>query len=177
MWNLTLRRPVLSIFPAHRAPLSWSCWAQLRGGCGSAAAVAHVLLHVEADGKCQTSVHNTNCLRSQSQEVTELGLKIHSFGLLTLKSKSHQFSLAWKAMEILLRGKCQFLLKDGCLLFRQKWSKAPALCPKLPTGKKLGISYVLSEVEIYHLAGKIWCLLLKGALGELASPPPRHPLN
>ena len=32
--------------------------APLRGCCGSAAAAAHVLLQVTADGTCQTEVHS-----------------------------------------------------------------------------------------------------------------------
>ena len=55
---LTIWRLVLPVFPEHRVPPSWAPpWAPFRGFWGSAAAVAHVLLHVEADGKCQTSVH------------------------------------------------------------------------------------------------------------------------
>ena len=54
---LTIERPLLPVFPEHRGPRSWSPpWAPLRGCCRLAAAVACVLLHVEADGKCQTSV-------------------------------------------------------------------------------------------------------------------------
>ena len=39
-------------------------WSPLRGCCGLAAAVAHVLFHVEADGKCQTSVHTRYCVKA-----------------------------------------------------------------------------------------------------------------
>ena len=57
LWKyLTLWRPGLPDFPEHRGPPSWSppC-APLRGCCGSVAAAARVLFHVEADGKRQTS--------------------------------------------------------------------------------------------------------------------------
>ena len=55
---LTIWRLFLPVFPEHRVPHSWSLpWAPLRGCCRWAAAVAHVLLHAEAYGKCQTSIH------------------------------------------------------------------------------------------------------------------------
>ena len=48
-----------SSFPrAQSASLLSPPWAPLRGCCGLSAAVAHVLLHVEANGKCQTLVHS-----------------------------------------------------------------------------------------------------------------------
>ena len=55
---LTLCKPFLPVFPGHRVSHSWSPhWARLRGCCGWVAAVAQDLIHVEADGKFETSVH------------------------------------------------------------------------------------------------------------------------
>ena len=49
-----------SSFPrAQSASLLSPPWAPLRGCCGLSAAVAHVLLHIKADTKYQTSVHTT----------------------------------------------------------------------------------------------------------------------
>ena len=47
------------VFPELRVPHSWSPpWAPFRGCGWSVAAVAHVSIHVETDGKCQSPVHN-----------------------------------------------------------------------------------------------------------------------
>ena len=56
---IKLSEDLLFQFPqSTRVPYSWPpLRAPLRGCCGLAAAVAQVLLHVEADDKYQTSVH------------------------------------------------------------------------------------------------------------------------
>ena len=52
-----ISKDLLFQFSQSRVPHSSSPpWALIRGCCGLAAAVAHVLLHLESDGKCQTSV-------------------------------------------------------------------------------------------------------------------------
>ena len=55
----TIWRLVLLVFPEHRVPHSWSSTGTLfKGYCGLAAVVAHDLIHVEANGHCQTPAHN-----------------------------------------------------------------------------------------------------------------------
>ena len=51
---LTIWRPVLAVFPEHRAPCSCSPpWTPFRGCGRSAAAAAHNLILAEIEGKCQ----------------------------------------------------------------------------------------------------------------------------
>lgn len=56
---MSIWRIFLPVFPEYRVPHSWSPHrVSLRECYGSAAAMAHYLIHVEDDGKGQTSAHS-----------------------------------------------------------------------------------------------------------------------
>ena len=83
---LTIWRPVLPVFPEHRASHFWfPPWAPFRGCWGSAAAVAHDSIHAEADGKRQSPVHTWIYLFSILAHRLFLPSEVNFFGLLIVK--------------------------------------------------------------------------------------------